>query len=72
MSTTPRLNLYTGPLMLNVKQESCEYQFLKCFDMTRQGNEPKSTDCKADALTTAASLFIQALQNPQAAMRKYR
>ena len=31
---------------------SCEYQFLKSFGMARQGNESRSTDCKADALTT--------------------
>ena len=64
MSTTPMLNLYTGPLMLNVKQGSSEYQFLKSFVMARQGNEPRSTDCKEDALTTTPSLLNQALQNP--------
>ena len=37
--------------MLKVKQGSCEYQLLKSFDMIRQGNEPRSTYCKADALT---------------------
>ena len=72
MSTTPRLNLHAVPLMLNVKQGSCEYQFLKSFGMARQGNEPPSTDCKADALTTTPSLLNQALQNPQAAMDEYR
>ena len=56
-STTLRLNLYTVPLMLNVKQRSCEDQFLKFFAMTRQGNEPTSTDCKADAFTTTSSLY---------------
>ena len=56
LSTTPWLNLHSVPLMLNVKQGSCEYQFLKSFGMTRQGNEPSSTDCKADALTTTPSL----------------
>ena len=56
-STTPRLNLHTVPLMMNVKQRSCEYQFLKSFGMARQGNEPRSTDCKEDALTTTQSLL---------------
>ena len=72
MSTTLRLNLHTVPLMLSVKQVSCEYQFLKSFGMTRQGNEPRSTDCKADTLTTTPSLLNQALQNPQATMHKYQ
>ena len=71
MSTTPRLNLHTVSLMLNAKQGSCEYQFLKSYDMARQGNKPWSTDCKADALTTASLLLNQVLQNPQAAMHKY-
>jgi len=35
--------------MLNVKQESCEYQLLKSFGLTRLGNQ---TDYKANALTT--------------------
>ena len=43
--------------MLNVKQESCKYQFLKYFGMARQGNEPRSTNCKADAFTTTSSLL---------------
>ena len=43
--------------MLNVKQGSCEYQFLKSFGMARQGTEPRSSDCKADALTTTPSLL---------------
>jgi len=30
--TTHRLLLYPFPLMLNVKQESCEYQLFKFFD----------------------------------------
>ena len=72
MLTSPRLNLHTVSLMLNVKQGSCEYQFLKSFGMVRQGNEPRSTDCKEDARTTTPSLLNQALQNPQAAMHKYR
>ena len=59
MSTTPRLNFHTVPLMLNVKQGSCEYQFLKSFAMARQGNEPRSTHCKEDALTTTPSLLPQ-------------
>ena len=72
MSTTPRLNLHTVPLMLNVKQGCCEYQFLKSYDMAdRQGSKPRSTDCKADALTTASLLLNQVLQSPQAAMHKY-
>ena len=40
MSTTPRLNLHTVPLMLNVKQGNSEYELLKSCGMTRQGNEP--------------------------------
>ena len=51
MSTTARLSLQTIPLMLNVKQGSREYQFLKSFGVAQQGNEPRSTTCKADALT---------------------
>ena len=71
MSTAPRLNLHTVPLMLNVKQGSCEYQFLKSFGIAWQlGSEPRSIDCKADALTAAPSLLNQALQNPQAAIHK--
>ena len=57
MSTTPRLNLHFVPLMQNVKHGSCEYQFLKSFVVARQGNERRSTDCKADALTTTPSLL---------------
>ena len=57
LSTTPRLNLHTVPSMLNVKQGSCEYQFSKSFGMARQGNEPRSSDCKADDLTTTPSLL---------------
>jgi len=38
--------------MLNVKQESCEYQLLKSFGLTLPENEPKSTDYEANALTT--------------------
>ena len=57
MSTTPMLNLHMVPLMLNVKQGSCEYQFFKSFGMARQGNEPRSSDCKADAHTTTPSLL---------------
>ena len=68
MSTTPRLNLHTVPLMLNVKQGSCHYQFFKFFGMAQQGNEPQSTDYKVNALTTTPSLVNQALQKPQAAM----
>ena len=71
-STTLRLNLHTVPLMLNVKQASCEYQFLKSFVMARQGTELWSSECKADALTTTPSPLNQALQNPQASMHKYR
>ena len=39
--------------MLNVKQGSCEYQFLKSLGtgMTRPGSEPRSADCEAVALT---------------------
>ena len=44
-------------LMLNAKQGSCEYQFLKSFGMARQGNEPRSTDCKEGTLTTTPSLL---------------
>ena len=50
MSTTPRLNLYTVPLMLNVKQGNCEYQFLKSFGMARQRNEPTSTTTRRTLL----------------------
>ena len=57
------LNLHMVPLMLNVKQGSCEYQFLKSFGMARQGNEPRSTDYKEDALTTTPSLLNQAFTN---------
>ena len=57
MSTAPKLNLHIVPLILNVKQESFEYQFLKSIGMARQGNEPRSSDCKADALTTTRSLL---------------
>ena len=57
MSNTPMLNLQTVSLMLNVKQGSCEYQFLKSFGIARQGNEPRPSDCKADALTTTLSLL---------------
>jgi len=28
---------HTNSLLLNVKQESCEYQLFKIFDMTRHG-----------------------------------
>ena len=56
-STTPALNLHTVPLMLNVKQGSCEYQFFKFFGMAQQGNEPRFTDCKEDALTITPSLL---------------
>ena len=51
MLNTPRLNLHTVPLMLKVKQGSCEYQFLKSFGKAHQGNKPRSTDCKKDAVT---------------------
>ena len=39
--------------MLNVKQGSCEYQFLKSLGtgMTQPGSEPRSADCEAVALT---------------------
>ena len=47
------------PLMLNVKQESGEYQFFKFFVMAQQGNEPRSTDCKEDTFTTTPSLLPQ-------------
>ena len=57
MSNTPMLNLHTVPLMLNVKQASCEYQFLKSFGKARQGNEPQSTDCKQNPLTITPSLL---------------
>ena len=57
MSITPMLNLHMIPLMLNFKQESCEYQFLKSVGMARPGNEPRSTDCKEDALTTTPPLL---------------
>ena len=60
MSTTSRLYLHSVPLMLNILQGSCEYQFLKSFGMNRQGNEPTSTDRKAYALTTTSSLLNQA------------
>ena len=59
MLTTPTLNLHTVPSMLNVKQGSCEYQFLKSFAMAQQENEPRSTHCKEDALTTTPSLLPQ-------------
>ena len=57
MSTTPRLNLHTISLTRYVKQGSCKYQFLKSFGTARQGNESRSTDCKADALNTTSSLL---------------
>ena len=42
--------------MLNSKQRSCEYHFLKSFGMIRLGKmNPRSTDYKADALTTTPS-----------------
>ena len=74
-STTPSLNLHTVPLMLNVKQESCEYQFLKSSGMTRQGNKPRSTDCKADALyyytiTTQSSIAELANSNEHIPINK--
>ena len=47
--------LHTIPLMLNVKQESCEYQFLShCFDRTRN-RTPESTNPQADDLSTRPS-----------------
>ena len=55
MSTAPRL--HNVILMLNVKQGSCEYQFLKFFGIAWQGSEPRLIDCKADALTAAPSLL---------------
>ena len=58
MSITPRLNLHTVSFTLNVKQGSCEYHFLNSFGVARQGNELRSTDCKADAFTTAPSLLL--------------
>ena len=51
------LNLHTVPLLLNVKQERGEYQFLKSFGVAQQGNEPRSTDCKEYALTTTPLLL---------------
>jgi len=42
--------------MLNVKQESCIYQFLNLLVRLDKGIEPGSTDYEADALTTRTSL----------------
>jgi len=39
--------------MLNVKQESCEYQLLKSFGLLGQEIEPMYTDYEANALTTS-------------------
>jgi len=38
--------------MLNVKQESCDYQLLKSFSLTWPGNQPRSAEYDSDALTT--------------------
>ena len=64
MLTTPRLILHSVPLTINVKQGSCEYQFLKYFDLARPGNEPRSTDCKEDALTATPSLLPRHNHSP--------
>ena len=77
MSTTPRQNLYNVPSMLNVKQGSCEYQFLKSFGMTRLGNEPGLPIARQTLLQLHHCSYHytiiahQVLQNPQAAMLKY-
>jgi len=36
--------------MLNVKEESCEYQLLKSFGLIRPGNRTRSIDYEANAL----------------------
>ena len=38
--------------MLNVKQESCEYQFFIVFGLNQLGMEPESAASVADALST--------------------
>jgi len=43
--------------MLNVKQDSCEYQLFKSLGLTRRGIQTKSTDYEADALTTRFDFF---------------
>ena len=56
-STTSKVAglLHTIPLMLNVKQESCEYLFLShWFDRTRN-QTPESTNPEADALSIRPS-----------------
>ena len=44
--------------VLSTKQGSCEYHFIKSFSMTQlEEMNPRSTDCKADALTTMTSCW---------------
>jgi len=44
--------------MLNVKQESCEYQLLKSFGVTRLKIKPKFTDYAADLKSLDHALII--------------
>ena len=48
---TCRLVLHAVPLMLSVKQGSCEYQF-EIIGLTRLGIKPESTTAEADTLGT--------------------
>jgi len=45
--------------MLNVKLESCEYQLLKHFGLTRPGIETRSTDYEADALIYCGNVDLK-------------
>jgi len=44
--------------MLDAKQESCEYQLFKSFDLTLRGIEPRFTDHKAGILITTLTRRI--------------
>ena len=57
--STCRLVPHTVPLMLNVKQEGCEYRTtFKVIGLTRLGIKPNSTAPEVDALTFLPSELL--------------